>query len=367
MFVYQIAPNIESDVTDRSDQLSGSVGRSDLKTTHMVKSEKFTFDDLIKRTKDPVYEKVMQICGKYTDDPQYVYKMCIGRYLVVLKKTNETKHNELMICLGRLNFDPNCAKFRASVLEVVRIINLTSLLDETTVTNCYNGINTIYTVGNLVYPDRYDTTNIVCTNGIHYFKKPYVAYFYRKMPKDYTGTWFCWDGDGNLTNSIETHNGVVSGRHLVLYEDGSLKEESAYTNGMKNGLAVVWHRNGVKHVESYYVDDQCTGKYTKWDSDGNIESHGMVVNNLRVGMWHEYCADGSKIEAMFVDGRMIQRTDYHSNGNKWSEEHYTDNLPTKITEWHNNGMKRMETTYIDGMPTNRLVWSEDGIQLETTD
>jgi len=114
---------------------------------------------------------------------EYVFKKCCDtlrkdgtrKWLVIFEKTSETKANE-----DRKGIDPMRAKFRASCLKVIRIINVND--PSRTIrylVNEFDGKKTKYIVGKTVYPDRYDrNTEAVCSGGIHYFKSIEQAILY---------------------------------------------------------------------------------------------------------------------------------------------------------------------------------------------
>src|SRR5690348_3690982 len=74
-----------------------------------------------------MFEALVQLCTEkgYIDDEAYVYKMILDTYIVVMKKLPTTITNE-----KRTNVvDAAHAKFRASELEVVFIVNVNDLND----------------------------------------------------------------------------------------------------------------------------------------------------------------------------------------------------------------------------------------------
>src|SRR5205807_253727 len=72
--------------------------------------------------KNKIRETLGSIINNYIDNSKYVYKMCQQCYLIIMEKTKDTITNE-----SRLNINDNnnfeCAKFRASELKVILIID----------------------------------------------------------------------------------------------------------------------------------------------------------------------------------------------------------------------------------------------------
>lgn len=144
--------------------------------------------------------ELLEKCSKYTNDKSYVYKLCCDvsdkenrtKWLVIMQKLNISKTNEDRT--GVVNKDH--VKFRANKLEVVEIIDINdpSINKDIIVSEYYmNGstiLKSIYRVGNIIEPHSYnENINSICAEGIHYFKTPLTAYYYRTTPKNYTGIW----------------------------------------------------------------------------------------------------------------------------------------------------------------------------------
>ena len=154
------------------------------------------------------------------DDPSYVYKLCDNKWLVIMKKNTDTKTNE-----SRSNcVDTEYAKFRASQLDVIMIINVNDGTNVESIDNTYINVygdkesHIMYTVNKRVEADNFDTElNEVCSNGIHYFKSIKAAYFYRnvnKVPSGYTGEWYSWHDNGRKRDYGRYKNGRLIGSLL---------------------------------------------------------------------------------------------------------------------------------------------------------
>jgi trehalose utilization protein len=135
---------------------------------------------------------MIDLCKKhnvYGDN--YRYKYASG-HIVVMEKTDNTKTNE-----KRKVFDEKYAKYRASKMKVLLIVDIQTLILARSVSSSGGKGAVYYYVGDNVYPDTYnDDIDVVCTNGIHYFKTLDAAYYYRGRPAMYNGKWVVSQADG---------------------------------------------------------------------------------------------------------------------------------------------------------------------------
>jgi antitoxin component YwqK of YwqJK toxin-antitoxin module len=218
-------------------------------------------------------EEILELYKKYIKCDSYFYKICHDlssisdkrddRWLVIMKKTNNTKTNE-----ARSNI-PNeeCtkyAKFRANELEVVEIFDAKNpYTTQSYIIHSY-GLNKIkYKVGEIVKADKYnDDIDAVCTNGIHYFKTIQCAYYYRNIPEDYTGVWFEW------------------------YDNGTIKSYYNYKNGEKSGSFIEFHENGVKSIIGCYKSGNKTNKWTYYNKYGDITQESVYKSGKLIEIKH---------------------------------------------------------------------------------
>lgn len=124
-----------------------------------------------------VQDYLVQQYTRFNKQSDYVYKLCCSEWLVIMKKLPSTKTNETRTNIHTTS--TGSAKFRASKLHVVKIINIHNATTCDSIIN-HNYAHTVYTVGKIVVPDAFDSNlNSVCTNGIHYFKTIKAALMYR--------------------------------------------------------------------------------------------------------------------------------------------------------------------------------------------
>lgn len=214
--------------------------------------------------------KLLKLCREYKGDSFYVYKLCCDslskkdksrKWLVILKKLWNTKTNE-----GRPDVvDYQCAKFRGNVFGVIKIINTNKpTLVKKYIVNEYVYENTrsitIYETGMIVYPDHYDgDIKRLCSGGIHYFKSPIPAFYFRNdIPTNYTGKWFTFRDDGEILHELDVVDG--EGTHYVRYWSKNIKEaEGSFLNTKQSGIWIRWDHLGNKISEKMYVNGEIVG------------------------------------------------------------------------------------------------------------
>lgn len=288
------------------------------------------------KTGETILNQLINGCRKYFDDNSYVYKVLSDEWLVVMRKLDQmtdgcsTRTNE-----GRKDVvDIDHAKFRGDGFMVIRIINLNNphMTVEQQINKGY-GIMTIYQVGAVVRPDRYDDQiDVVCSGGIHYFKTLMTAYYYRPPPARYTGKWMMWHDNGEKSYVGWLDGGKELGRWIGWYSDGTEKYQGEYYKGLRSGVWREWHSNGQKKSECDYIDGQPFGLYIAWFSDGKKSSEGSYKDGLKTGTWHEWYESGNKkCETDYIGGVETGRRVVWSDGDgRKILDCYYDVLQTKF-------------------------------------
>lgn len=230
------------------------------------------------RVKMSTLDAIKDICNEHIADPQCVYKLCCDRYIVVMKKLAETITNELRIGV----VDADHAKFRASVLEVVLIVNVNDTRDRPhQILNRFKKYVLMYIVGENVKPHVFnDNLDEVCTGGIHYFKTIETAFMYdRGVPIGFTGLWMAWYESGQKGIEWRYVNGVKIYR-IGWYDNGHKLDESEYINGKISGICTEWYKNGQIKSRGEYVNGELSGHWTKWCEDGQISEEGDSIDGV---------------------------------------------------------------------------------------
>jgi hypothetical protein len=193
----------------------------------------------------PALKEINRLYGHYYDDPQYVYKMCLDQYIVIMKKLPNTLTNE-----NRTNIiNARYAKFRANCLEVCVIFDVNDCAQTRKhIINQYNDKQTKYEVNCVVTPDGFDIDlENVCSGGIHYFNSMRRTFYYGIKPFDYTGYWFGW------------------------YDNGQKYCQGTYLDGVKNGNWIFFRSNGQIYLEGKYQDNIKIDNWIKWSRDGKTK------------------------------------------------------------------------------------------------
>lgn len=222
--------------------------------------------------------KLLEFCSEHIKNRSYVYKLISHEnlkskekkdWLIIMKKTDDTITNE------RRNgiIDKNFAKFRANelvVVEIINILNPNERIDK--ILNRFQDCKEVqYVKGKIVRPDYYnEDIEHVCSAGIHYFKTLFAAYYYRKVPKNYTGKWFGWGNNGEIVLNGEYENGRFTGKLTSWHLNGRKKREENYVNSLLSGQFIEWYDNGQIKTDCTYNNGKISDKGSEWSSDGML-------------------------------------------------------------------------------------------------
>ncbi len=154
----------------------------------------------------------------------FVYKACRNS-IVTLQLLPDSVTNE-----SRENIhDPNHAKFRTDEAKVIDIVNPLTNESLSQDVSLYDP-HFIYKKGEIIstYFDR--KPDIVCGDGIHYFKtyEAALSWYVREKNIKLDGSWRNWD------------------------EGGQLKYEKTYKNGKEDGTCRRWYNSGQMASEWTY-------------------------------------------------------------------------------------------------------------------
>lgn len=234
---------------------------------------------------NPTFEKIVNLCQEYAKDESFVYKSCHNvreniNYLVIMQKDEFTRTNELRTDV----LNPEYAKFRASCLKVIEIININNPDEKmSSITNQFYSVPIIYKKGDFAYPNYFDENlNEICSNGIHYFKTIIPALFYMDAPKDYTGTWYVWNDNGGKKECDNYLNGILHGKSTGWYYDGEKKSEGNMVNGEKHGEWVTWYNDGIEETRGKYNNGKTVGLWTCYNAETgkSYQYHSGVYTNI---------------------------------------------------------------------------------------
>lgn len=222
-------------------------------------------------TLDNILANILNIYSAYTQDPRYVYKKCRDDYMVILKKPLDIMTNENRKSVK----NPLFAKFRADKLDVMLIFNTIEPTKTITIAYSIFDCDFKYDVGKQI-SETYDTNDeIICGQGIHYFKTIEAAFYYELsttiLENNYGRYIKCHD-NGNINYCVkygymlncwtreewdENGNKIHERSYDII--NGKKSYECNYENGNKtyecigdgNKIEIYRYRNGIKTYEQY--------------------------------------------------------------------------------------------------------------------
>jgi len=204
-----------------------------------------------------------------------------------------------------------------------------------------------------------------------------------------------FDNKYYLANSYNPYSGKV----VDYYDNGIKKLEGFYEVGIKDGTWLKFYSSGKLKSEIIYNNNQAS--YTSFDSNGYIHSFGMLIDDIKEGLWIEFDEDGNEkfysyfsngfldsLVEVFVPIEIIQDTleiskldslDYiktkkileikngeyirYFDSGKYLVEFYKDDLLEGLsTLYYENGKKHIERTYSMGL-INGKTYEYNGLGL----
>ena len=208
--------------------------------------------------------------------------------LEILGKTNENRKNIA---------NPQYAKYRTSKVKVLKIFHMNGevnnaepqMNDETQIIEQMNGLydkNFVYIVGKEMLSDYDEDVNVMCSQGIHYFKTLEQAKMwnlYSSPPSPlYTGKYIEWWDNGNKFYEKEFKDGRIEGKWIVWYEGGTTRCEGEYKNGKEEGKHTEWYENGNTKEKGEYKDGKKEGKWIRWWESGTLQYEGEYKDGKEI-------------------------------------------------------------------------------------
>ncbi len=209
-------------------------------------------------------EAINIIYQKYIGDSSYVFKSCDrGKTMAILKKPFDHVNNEVRLSI----IDKKFAKHRGTSMYVEVVFDKFNPSRVLTSTKSYfAGLETVYTVGEIISPDSYTNDDSEDSNGIFYCTCVDGAFYY------------------------DLHFVNYSGEYYDFYYNGSIKKHGMLLDGFKNGQWKEYYDNGKLMSIEHYLSNKLNGKYLEWFSDGKPSEVGMYSNDKPVGFhisWYE--------------------------------------------------------------------------------
>lgn len=117
-----------------------------------------------------------------------------------------------------------------------------------------------------------------------------------KDPKEdvYEGLITWYHENGNIFQTINYKQGVLSGGRKVFFENGTLKNESRYRDDKLHGKWKEYYENGkIKEIGSY-EKGQKEGAWKTYYINGKLFEEGRYVFDHKVDEWKTNFYDGSE-------------------------------------------------------------------------
>jgi hypothetical protein len=254
-----------------------------------------------------------------------VWKSCVDG-IVEMIIPNGTATNEDRTGI----VDSNYAKFRAEKAYIVSITNpFTKEKHSSTMSKFVYGGSVfepiVYTVGQYVTPDKFDTTtDDVCSSGIHYFRSYDAAFSY--------------------------HNQEVN-----MYSKHCVPDIVKYKY---TGDIIEYSDNGFKMYQNKYENGERVN-YMRYRSDGSMNFEYRYKNGKLVTETTYYNTNIPKIVTKFEDNIPIHIISYDSDGEKTKEIKFKDEMKTQ-TEYNSDGSVVIITYDIKGETVITKTYISDG-------
>jgi hypothetical protein len=258
----------------------------------------------------------------YSETNDVVYKSC-GEWIVIMKKFPETVTNETRSGVKNRSY----GKFRANLLFVVQIVNkIDSNKTIDSIQNTFYDEKITYVVDQEIFVENFDMDlDTVCSTGIHFFNTYAAAFFFEfDLIKNYSGQFYSWCDNGNVTCKGNYLNGKKSGLWIYYNDYGQLLSEYNYVNGKLSGLWFDWYLNGKKRLEQNYLNGVKMGPVMTWFHNGTKCCEGNYSNGKKVGLWTVWFTSGNKYyEGNYLNDKKVGLwIEWNEYGAKINEENY---------------------------------------------
>jgi antitoxin component YwqK of YwqJK toxin-antitoxin module len=176
------------------------------------------------------------------------------------------------------------ASYRTNKARVLQIEDEAGNTYNTCSSFLYGTKSLVYTVGELVTVDDYDTwPDNTCSSGIHFFLNRRVAELYYKEDK-VNGLYQEWHPNGILEKECTYLEGKLHGLYRIWTDNGNLIEECTYVEGTLHGLYRRWYTNGEKEVECTFVDGVHHGDMVAYHRGGQMMEKCAYVHGKKNGV-----------------------------------------------------------------------------------
>lgn len=317
------------------------------------------------------FNDLLTECDQFIKDVECVFKLCTdytdeetqrrGRvWLIIMRRTDDTITNE-----SRKNIvDINYAKCRGNVFLVLKIVDIENPKNSKIelLNKYFSSIisTTKYVVNERVRSEFDPNIDIVCSEGIHYYRSIKAAYCFRSYPvRNYTGNYFVWGSDGCLESFTEYTKGKKNGSEIKLacssFADTEIDYvETIYCDNMQmnvtthyknspptkdilNGEHKTLFASGNLHEVMTYEKRKLSGAYVEYfDTDKNqVSLCGNYKNGYKVGKWISYYENNSIREVvMYYPCDIFDARKYNADGSLHSIMYNDEEMNGIYMEYH---------------------------------
>jgi len=107
---------------------------------------------------------------------------------------------------------------------------------------------------------------------------------------DGTVTWYF--ENGNVMQTVNYKNNILSGERKNYHESGPLKSQYSYENGNIEGAWVRYHENAKLAEEGIYKSSTRNGAWKEYYKNGKLKGEGNYNDGKKTGIWQLYYYDG---------------------------------------------------------------------------
>jgi hypothetical protein len=194
---------------------------------------------------DSLISSIKTIHSKYITNPNYVYKSCQKKWIIIMKKLPHTLTNENRIQIYNRKF----ALYRGDSFIIELIFDkfnptkTCDFLSEQIKRDYYVD----FVPKEVVQVFGFDTNiDIIYAKGIHYYKSIEPAFY----------------------QGLEQCKIILNGIYMSWYNNGTKDSEYNYKDGKIDGLYTEWNAFGFKIKECTFKEGKIVGNYTKWNEKG---------------------------------------------------------------------------------------------------
>jgi antitoxin component YwqK of YwqJK toxin-antitoxin module len=107
---------------------------------------------------------------------------------------------------------------------------------------------------------------------------------------DGTVTWYF--ENGNIMQTVNYKNNVLSGERKNYHESGPLKSQYSYENGNIEGAWVGYYENANLEESGTYKSGARNGAWKEYHKNGKLKGEGNYDDGKKVRVWNMYYYDG---------------------------------------------------------------------------